>query len=118
MRVTQAESANHNSLPKSEYLGSQDVDLKLNTRNFIRGSLENGQHLLILFDSGASRTLISDAAIRGSNSLSKLKTTPINPVKFQLGNGQFLLARRTIQFEICIQGHKFRIAAMIAENMT
>ena len=73
---------------------------------------------MILFDSGASRTLISDAAIRSSKVLSKLETSTTDLIKFQLGNGQYLLANRSIKFEINIQGHKFLISAMVADNMT
>ena len=101
----------------STYLGTDDVDLVLTERNFTKGRLQNGKNLLILFDSGASKSIISQQYVNSSPYLSQIKTTKVTPVQFRLGNGQFLISDKAIKFKCFIQGHKFEIAALIVNNL-
>ena len=101
----------------STYLGTDDVDLQLNERNFAKGRLPNGKNLLILFDSGASKSIISEQCVKSSPYLSNKNATKIKPVKFKLGNGQELISENAIKFQIIIQGHKFEIAALVVGNL-
>ena len=101
----------------STYLGTDDVDLVLTERNFTKGRLPNGKNLLILFDSGASKSIISQQYVNSSPYLSQIKTTKVTPVQFRLGNGQFLISDKAIKFKCFIQGHKFEIAALIVNNL-
>ena len=73
---------------------------------------------MILFDSGATKSIISASFVKDSKYLSSLKPEKVSPVRFKLGNGQFLIANRGLQFDISVQGHKFKIFAYIAENLT
>ena len=101
----------------SSYLGTGDADLKLTERNFTNGRLPNGKNLLILFDSGASKSIISQQIIRSSPYLSNLQPTEVTPVQFRLGNGQLLVSKTAVKFPLNIQGHKFEIAALIVSNL-
>lgn len=103
---------------RSEYLGQENVDLKLDRRNYVKGSLLDGKRMLILFDSGATKSIISGSFVRGSRYLSNLRPISVTPIKFRLGNGEFLYTDRLLQFEMSIQGQKFRISALIAEHLT
>ena len=101
----------------SKYLGTEDVDLKLNGRNFVKGHLPSGRNIFILFDSGASKTIISGNYVKNCKYLSTLPTTKAEPIKFRIGNGQFLYANSLITFQVTIQGHEFEISAHIVDNL-
>ena len=92
------------------------VDIKLTKRNMILGSLPNKQNVLILVDSGATKTLISEQTIQQSAFLSRQKRIPINPLRFMVGNGDCLVSQSAIEFPINIQNHEFKITALIVNN--
>ncbi len=103
---------------KAQYLGEKDfVDIQLNEKNFARGSLQDGKGMLLLFDSGATRSIVSESFVTSSNHLSSLKATCVEPVRFRLGNGQHIIAEKSLEFIITIQGHSFCISALVAKNL-
>jgi uncharacterized short protein YbdD (DUF466 family) len=73
--------------------------------------------MFILFDSGASKTIVSGNYVKSCTYLSSRQQTVIEPVKFRLGNGQFLVAKSMIKFEVNIQEHKFTISAVIVDTL-
>ena len=78
--------------------------MKLNERNFVKGHLPNGKNVFILFDSGASKTIVSESYVKSSSYLSSLPQTKVTPVKFRLGNGQSLIANSVIKMKMTITG--------------
>ncbi|XP_064643583.1 uncharacterized protein LOC135497682 [Lineus longissimus] len=42
----------------------------------------------------------------------------IDPIHFRIGNGEFVHATKAINIELLIQGHKLRIHAVVADNLT
>ena len=79
--------------------------------------MPDGKNVFTLFDSGASKTIISNNYVKSSKYLSKLPKTNVSPIKFRLGNGQFMIASSAIKFEMHMQGHKFQISALIVDNL-
>ncbi len=102
---------------RSEYYGDETVNIQLNSKNCVRGYLENKQSLLLLFDSGATKTLISGSCVNKSQYLSSLPHVDIKPIEFKIGNGDCLVANKAITFQISIQGVKIELYAVIAENL-
>ena len=119
-RNSNGTSKNNNVGPKSaQYLGTKDiVDIQLDNKNFVRGQLSQGKSILILFDSGATKSIINANTIRNSSYLRQLKQVPVDRVTFKLGNGQFLNADHMITFTIRIQGNPFEISTLIVPNLT
>ena len=68
------------------------IDILLDERNFARGYLKDGKGLLLLFDSGATRSIISMSSVRNSQYLSALVPGKVNLVQFKLGNGECIHA--------------------------
>ena len=83
----------------------------------MKGRLDSGKNIFLLFDSGATKTLISDRYVKSTPHLSKLKRQKVAHTRFKLGNGQFLHSQSAITFRVTIQGHKFEISALIVENL-
>lgn len=42
----------------------------------------------------------------------------MKPIRFRLGNGAYLIAEKSIRLEIMIQGHRFKISALVVDNLT
>jgi hypothetical protein len=102
---------------KSEFLGEKPVELQLNDKNFIKGKLPDGKSVLALIDSGATHTLVSQTCVNNSRYLSALRPMNIKPIRFRIGNGEFLDAKTAINIELTFQGNKFRIYAVVACNL-
>lgn len=102
----------------AKYVGNDvEVTLDLESKNCVTGNLPGGKNVLILFDSGATKSIISAPFVRKSHYLSSLASKKVKLVHFKLGNGNFLTASHTIEFEIRIQGHLFKLSALIADNL-
>ena len=101
----------------STHSGSEEVEIKLDERNFVKGRSPDNKPILTLFDSGASKTIISGNFVKSSRYLSSQPKTKVSPIKFRLGNGQFMTANSVIKFEMYMQGHKFKISALIVDNL-
>ena len=111
----------HESLdfnPESQFLGNEPADIQLDTKNYCKGYLPTGQGLVCLFDSGATQSLISQATVADSPYLSNLLKIDITPVRFRIGNGEFLYAKQAIKPKVKFQGHSFKLFTIIAENFS
>lgn len=107
--------------PCSSQTTSKNVDhvnIQLDSRNYAKGSLPDGKSVLLLFDSGATRTLISQQFVSSSKYLSSITPESIPTVHFRLGNGAFLAAKKKITFKVSIQNQTFDISAFVASNLT
>ena len=91
--------------------------IKLDEKNFARGNLEDGKSILLLFDSGATRSIMSRSCVLNSTHLSSKKLTKVEPVQFKLGNGQYISADAQVEFVVTIQGHKFQVSALVAPDL-
>ena len=80
----------------------------MDEKNFVRAQLKDGKNILMLFDSGATRSILSKSVVKNSRYLSSLKPSKIEPKSFRLGNGQFLVAYETLTFIVNIQGHRIQ----------
>ena len=63
-----------------------DIDIQLD-KNSATAQLKDGKKILSLFDSGATRSIISETAIRNSmylSSLTKSNATPVSTWQWQL----------------------------------
>lgn len=72
-----------------------DVTIQLDEKNFVKAQLQDGKNILMLFDSGATRSILSKSVVKNSRYLSSLKPSKVEPISFRLGNGQFLVAHET-----------------------
>lgn len=104
--------------PESQYLGNEPANIQLNSRNYCKGYLPTGQGLVCLFDSGATQSLIGQETVNDSPYLSKLSRIDITPIRFRIGNGEFLYAKQAIKPELKFQGHPFKLFTIIAENFS
>ena len=95
-----------------------EVTIQLDNKNFVRGQLQDGKNILMLFDSGATRSILSKSVVKNSRYLSSLKPSKVEPISFRLGNGQFLVAHETLTFIVHIQGHRVQLNAFVTENLT
>ena len=107
----------HTKANVSTHIGSEEVDIQLDEINFVKGNLPDNKNILTLFDSGATKTIISGNFVKSSRYLSRLPKTKCSPIRFRLGNGQFMTAASVIKFEMPMQGHKFQISALIVDNL-
>ena len=98
-------------------VGTGEYKIRLTRKNMVLGSLPNKQNLVLLVDSGATKTLISEQMILESGFLSQQKRIPIDPVIFTVGNGDSLISHSCIEFMLKIQDHVFKITALIVSNL-
>lgn len=80
--------------------------------------MQDGKNILLLFDSGATKSILSASVVKASRYLSSLKPNKVKPTYFRLGNGQFLLAKETLTLDVNIQGHRIEISAYVTSNLT
>ena len=100
------------------YLGPahDDVVLSLDSKNFVKGNLPD-RSIVILLDSGATRTILSQDAISKSPYLASIEQQTIEPVTFRLGNGAYICGSKSLTFQISIQGHKFQVTSIVAPGL-
>ena len=108
----------HREQVNEDVTSESNIRIQLNNKNLTRAQLQDGKNILILFDSGATRSILSASVVKSSRYLSSLTPTPVKPVHFRLGNGQFLIAKHTLTFVVNIQGHRLKICAYITGNLT
>ena len=113
-------NATTNSQPQtvSELLGNGPAVLNLSPKNYVKGYTKDNKGLVIIVDSGCSKTMISKSAVQSSPHLSQLPRQSIEPIHFKIGNGEFLVANETVTFEVTIQNHKLKLNAVISPNLT
>jgi hypothetical protein len=87
----------------SEFLGNDPAEIRLTSHNYARGYLGNNKEgIIILFDSGATSSLISASIIQKSKYLSSLPLFETDPRYFKIGNGEYLIANKAISFQVSI----------------
>ncbi len=91
--------------------------MKLDSNNMIQGVLPSKQKLLILCDSGATKTLISMSTIGNSRYLSSLPKLATKCADFEIANGEQLTTKYAIKFKIKMQQHEFEKCAIAVENL-
>ncbi len=84
---------------------SNDPVILLNNNNMVQAILPNKQKVLILCDTGASKSLISETTINSSPYISKLEKQHMDPISFKLGNGDIIVATYAVNVTLNIQGH-------------
>lgn len=92
-------------------------EVQLDSNNITRGDLCDRKKVIVLVDSGATRTLISWRTIQNSPYLSKLSLTKIETLRFRVGNGALMTSNTTITFDLRIQGVKLTLTAVVLDNL-
>ena len=94
---------------------SEEVtNIKLNKHNTCIARYPNQQKAIILWDSGASLSLISEGVIKNNSYLSSLPIVKHEKThRFIVGGGTYIHADRTITFSIYVQKTLFEITAFI-----
>lgn len=102
---------------ESEFLGEEFGTIQLSGKNFTKGFVGNKQQLLLLFDSGASKSIISQSCISRSTYLSQLPQFSTKERRFRVGNGEYLVSNKRIVFSVNVQGCILQIDACIVNNL-
>jgi hypothetical protein len=106
------------SKPLSEKEEVYKAELKLDTPNAIRAKLPDKTKLMCLIDTGATKTIISEAGIQESAYLRDTERIPLKkPKKCLVGNGEYILAKSIMKFRIRINSTDFTIIAYIVPNI-
>ena len=95
----------------------QDVVIKLNLRNCSVAQFKDCQKAVVLWDSGASLSLISKDTIRNCGYLNSLPQNESEALRFKVGNGTYLIANKTIKFDLLVQGQIFSVTAYITPTL-
>ena len=85
------------------------LDSKLHTEGYLPNKLK----LRLLFDTGATASLVSADFIRNNKFLSEYPIKKIKPIEVTLGDGSTLLVEHAIQFPLEIQGFVFEVIAWV-----
>ena len=92
----------------------EDIRLNLNKRNITTAKFPNNQKAIVLFDSGATKSLISDGMIQNSSYLRGIKPeTSDKATNFVVAGGGSITSNRTLTFTLIVQGQIFEITAFI-----
>ena len=93
------------------------IEIKLNFRNSSLCTFPNRQKGIVLWDSGATYSLISEGTIRDNNYLKNIKPVSTPNTKFMVGNGNFILSTQSITFNMVINGNMFQLTAYIVPTL-
>ena len=93
------------------------IEIKLNFRNSSLCTFPNRQKGIVLWDSGATFSLISEGTIRDNNYLKNIKPVSTPNTKFMVGNGNFILSTQSITFNMVINGNMFQLTAYIVPTL-
>ncbi len=91
--------------------------IQLSKTNMINGFLPNKKKVLVLVDSGCSKTLVSMSTIQNSDYLSKLQLKSVAQVTVEIANGDYMVIRKTITFNITIQDQVFEITGLVVPSL-
>jgi hypothetical protein len=106
------------SEPTNEREEVYKSELKLDTPNAIRAKLPDKTKMMCLIDTGTTETLMSVAGIQESVYLRDRERIPLKyPKKFLVGNGEYILAKSMMKFQIRINSTDFTIIAHIVPNI-
>ncbi|KAJ8038848.1 hypothetical protein HOLleu_16398 [Holothuria leucospilota] len=114
---TKPKKKQSNNDHKAKYLDKVEAEIHLTSSNYAKGYLPDKKGVVVLFDSGSTRSIIAQSFVESSKYLSQTKCSQVNPITFRLGNGSYLTADTMIEFEISIQERNFRISAMVVKNL-
>lgn len=106
----------------ASYLGSTKNEecepvIHLTRNNLVQVCLPTHEKLLMLADTGATKSLISISSIEKSSYLSSLKRFDIENIDFKVGNGDKMTARFGIKLNFNVQGHDFEVTALAVPNL-
>ena len=93
------------------------IKIQLNFRNASECWFPNRQKGILLWDSGATYSLISQGTITNNDYLKNIKPIETKQVKFMVGNGTFIVSKRSLVFNISVRGHVFQIKAHIVPTL-
>ena len=93
------------------------IEIKLNFRNTAVCSFPNRQRGVVLFDSGATFSLISECTIKDNAYLKNIKPVSIPDTKFMIGNGNFINSTKSLTFNLGIGGHTFKLTAHVVPSL-
>ncbi len=91
--------------------------IQLSSSNMVQGVLPNKCKTLVLVDSGSTRSLISQSTIDNSAYLANLPTHKIPNVEIEIANGEWMVIKRSITFNISIHGNDFEISGLIVPSL-
>ena len=91
--------------------------ITLDRKNIVSAKLPDNVDIIVLVDSGASHSLVCASTIQNSPYLSKLPKRTVREIKFQVGNGEYLVTNSAIDIELKIQGHKFVVTALVMSTL-
>ena len=109
------QTTDNTNSPPMTYLPtpSDTMSLHLDKQNMVTALLPNREKIITLFDSGATQSLLCSKFVQNSHFLSQLPKTPIQPIRFRVGNGDYLTANYAITFKCSISSHEFEITATV-----
>ena len=93
------------------------MEIDLNYDNKVIAKLPNDESVITLIDSGASHTLACATFVSNSKFLSNLPKYAIEPVRFIVGNGEYITSEFAIDIPLIIQGHKLIVTARMVSNL-
>ena len=91
--------------------------LSLDRNNMVRARLPSKEALIVLFDSGATSSLICAKTVDSSKFLSSLPKRQVQPLKFQVGNGQHIYTSYALEIPLFMGSHKFVVEARAVQNL-
>ena len=91
--------------------------IQLNSSNMVSATLPSRKKVLLLCDSGATKSLISISSIENSPYLSSLEKLPTPVTKFQVANGSYVTSRFAIRVQLNIQGTKLELTCLAVPNL-
>ena len=93
-------------------------EISLEPKNIVLGRLPNDDQLVLILDSGSSKTLISKTIATAHPDLARLKRVPIEELELYVGNDQTIKAKEMISIPLEIQNYKFHIPFIIVDQLT
>ena len=95
----------------------ENCAIQLDRKNMVSSYLPNKSMLVTLIDSGASKSVISHAAIANNNYLHSIIPERCKPVKFIVGNGECMQSQHVITFRLEIQGNIFNLTSHVVTTL-
>ena len=93
------------------------IEIQLNFRNASNCCFPNRQKGILLWDSGATYSIISEGTIANNDYLTNIKPIETKEIKFMVGNGNFIVYRKSLVFNISVRDHIFQIKAHIVPTL-
>ena len=92
--------------------------LHLMPKNTLTATLDNGEEIRIIIDSGSSKSLISGEIISESKILSKLSLSPTSKLELYVGNDDVIYSNKSINIPMKIENYDFLIPFQVVPNLT